>query len=170
MGFAEDQFHKDIVKELQSIRKNMEIIAKSAVIQEKAELVKLGLSPILKEFPEYRSEKPDDIIAVDFDGTLAENAWPGIGRPIEPVIEYIKRRKAKGARIILWTNRVGEKLDEAIAWCAERGIVFDAVNANLPDIIEAFGGDCRKIFANEYLDDRAVLPSQMMWKEYHHET
>lgn len=36
------------------------------------------------------------------------------------------------------------------------GIIFDAVNENLPEIIEAFGGDCRKIFANEYIDDRAI--------------
>ncbi len=171
MGFAEDQFQKDIVKELQFIRKNMEVMAKSAIVQEKAERVKLGLSPISKEFPEYFSQKPDDIIAVDFDGTLVENAWPNIGAPIDYVVEYVKRRQSCGARLILWTNRCGKYLDEAVAWCERKGIVLSAVNENLPEIIEAFGGDCRKIFANEYLDDRAILPSQLMWKElfYHEE-
>lgn len=158
MNFVQEQFQKDTIKELQAIRKNLEIMAKSAMIQEKAERVKLGLSPISKEFPEARETKPDDIIAVDFDGTLVTNAWPEIGMPIISVIEYVKRRQKNGARLILWTNRTGEPLSKALAWCEENGIVLSAVNENLPDIIEAFGGDCRKIFANEYLDDRAVLP------------
>ncbi len=38
--------------------------------------------------------------------------------------------------------------------CKEHGLIFDAVNDNLPEIVEAFGGNCRKIFANEYIDDR----------------
>ena len=41
-------------------------------------------------------------------------------------------------------------------WCAERGLVFDAVNENLPSIIRKFGGDCRKIYADAYLDDKAM--------------
>lgn len=161
MSFDRDQYQKDVVKELMAIRKNLETMAKSAMIQEKAERVKLGLSPLSKEFSEVREIKPDDIIAVDFDGTLVTNAWPEIGTPIVPVIEYVKRRQKNGARLILWTNRTGEPLEKALAWCEENGIVLSAVNENLPDIIEAFGGDCRKIFANEYLDDRAILPNMV---------
>lgn len=36
-------------------------------------------------------------------------------------------------------------------------MIFDAVNENLPEIIAEFGGDTRKIFANEYIDDRNVM-------------
>ena len=36
------------------------------------------------------------------------------------------------------------------------GLRFDAVNENLPENIEFFGNDCRKVWANEYWDDRAV--------------
>ena len=100
----------------------------------------------------------DTIIAVDFDGTLCENAWPGIGEARAGVIDYVLGQQATGAKLILWTNRVGERLDEAVKWCAAHGLIFDAVNENLPEIVEAFGGDTRKVFANEYLDDRAVLP------------
>ena len=96
------------------------------------------------------------IIAVDFDGTLCENAWPGIGEPRQAVIDYVQDARRNGARLILWTNRSGDKLKEALAWCAEQGIVFDAVNENLSEMIEKFGGDCRKVFANEYIDDRAI--------------
>lgn len=158
MSFDRDQYQKDVIKELMAIRKNLEVMAKATITQEKAERVKLGLSPISKEFPEARKTKPDDIIAVDFDGTLVTNAWPEIGMPIIPVIEYVKRRQKNGARLILWTNRTGEPLKKAVAWCEQNGIVLSAVNENLSDIIKAYGGDCRKIFANEYLDDRAVLP------------
>lgn len=96
------------------------------------------------------------IIAVDFDGTLCENAWPNIGAPRKAVIDYVCEQQRHGAKLILWTNRSGSYLDCAVRWCRHHGIVFDAVNENLPEIIELFNGDCRKIFANEYLDDRAV--------------
>ena len=103
----------------------------------------------------------DRISAVDFDGTLCENAWPGIGPARAGVIDYVLGQQMTGAKLILWTNRRGEKLAEAMKWCAARGIAFDAVNENLPEIIERFGGDTRKVFADEYLDDKAVLPESV---------
>lgn len=97
------------------------------------------------------------IIAVDFDGTLCENKWPEIGEANLKLIWNLTEQKEKyGAKIILWTCRTGEKLEEAIRFCEERGLRFDAVNENLPEVIEWMGGDTRKIYANEYLDDRAV--------------
>lgn len=94
-----------------------------------------------------------NIIAVDFDGTLCENKWPEIGMPNEELIEYLKRRQANGEKLILWTSRNEEQTKDAVEWCKDHGLVFDAVNNNLPEIVEAFGGNCRKIFANEYIDD-----------------
>lgn len=94
------------------------------------------------------------IIAVDFDGTLCENQYPEIGEPNNALIEYLKMRQKMGNKLILWTCRVGDKLEQAIDWCRDHGLIFDAVNQNLPEIVESFGGDCRKIFAHEYIDDR----------------
>ena len=96
------------------------------------------------------------IIAVDFDGTLCENAWPNIGAPRKAVIDYVCEQQRQGAKLILWTNRSGSYLDCAVRWCGHHGIVFDAVNENLPEMIEYFQNDCRKVFANEYIDDRAI--------------
>lgn len=96
------------------------------------------------------------IIAVDFDGCLCENAWPGIGRPNTPVIEALLKEQEKGAHLILWTCRHDELESEAVEWCREQGLEFEAVNQNLPDIIEVFDGDTRKVFANEYWDDKAL--------------
>ena len=100
------------------------------------------------------------IIAVDFDGTLCANQWPDIGPPRTAVIAYLRARRQNGDKLILWTNRRAERLSEAVAWCAEQGIEFDAVNENLPEIVEMFGGDCRKIFADVYLDDKAMKPEE----------
>lgn len=99
------------------------------------------------------------IIAVDFDGTLCENNWPEIGEPKFGTIAYLLKEKKQGAKLILWTCRIGEMLEKAVAWCADHSLEFDAINENLTEIIEAFGSDTRKIFANEYLDDRNVLLS-----------
>ena len=98
------------------------------------------------------------IIAVDFDGTLFEEKnFPSAGRPIVGVIEYILNEQINGAKIILWTCRAGEALERAVEMCKDVGIVFDAINENLPEVIECFGSDSRKIFAHEYIDDKAVL-------------
>lgn len=96
------------------------------------------------------------IIAVDFDGTLCANKWPEIGDPNFQLIEYLKKQQNLGNKVILWTCRTDILLMKARAWCDTRGLRFDAVNENLPDVIEKMGGDSRKIFANEYIDDRAV--------------
>lgn len=96
------------------------------------------------------------IIACDFDGTLCENEYPNIGKPIKATIDYIKNKKAKGARIILWTCREGEFLIQAVNWCKLHNIEFDAVNKNIDEMINLFGSDSRKIYADEYIDDKAV--------------
>ena len=100
------------------------------------------------------------IIAVDFDGTLCDEAWPGIGEVRKGVLEYVKHQKAEGASIVLWTCRRGERLEEAVRWCNDHGLELDAVNENLPDVIAVFGGDCRKIYADEYVEDKAVIPEE----------
>lgn len=95
------------------------------------------------------------IIAVDFDGTLCEDVYPSIGEPKLEVIDYVKSEQAKGARIILWTCRTGFELENALDWCERMFYLkFDAVNGNLPEVIEMFGMDTRKIYADEYIDDR----------------
>lgn len=94
------------------------------------------------------------IIAVDFDGTLCTDKWPEIGEPNEDLIMYLQQHRRNGGKIILWTNRVEERLDEAVEWCKKFGLKFDAINDNLQDVIDTFGFNSRKVFAHEYIDDR----------------
>lgn len=97
------------------------------------------------------------IIAVDFDGVIIPaGCWPGVGEANAPLIEWLKELREAGNKLILWTNRVDEALNLAVSFCAERGLEFDAVNDNLPEITEYFGSNSRKVYANVYIDDRAV--------------
>lgn len=97
------------------------------------------------------------IIAVDFDGTLCENAFPEIGNPNHLIVDFVRECSVLlGATIILWTCRTDEKLDEAVAWCKEHHIPIDLINENTDAIKEEFGGDPRKIYADVYLDDKAL--------------
>ena len=100
--------------------------------------------------------KKHTIYAVDFDGTLCESIFPGIGEPNIALITHLIKRKKQGNKLILWTCRVGERLQEAVEWCRDYGLEFDAANENLPEMIEKFGEDTRKIFADVYIDDKAV--------------
>lgn len=97
------------------------------------------------------------IIAVDFDGTLCDDAYPEIGKPKNDVIDLVKAYQRDGWRTVLWTCRTDEHLEAAVNWCKENGLVFDAVNKNIPEVQELFGGDTRKVFADKYLDDKNII-------------
>ena len=68
------------------------------------------------------------VIAVDFDGTIVEHRYPAIGKEIPFATATLKRLVEHGHRLILWSVREGELLDEAVNWCKERGVEFYAVN------------------------------------------
>lgn len=107
-------------------------------------------------------EKPKwrKIIAVDFDGCLCDSKWPDIGEPHNEVIRELIREQANGTKLILWTCREGQLLQAAIMWCLNRGLKFDAVNDNLPEMQELYGNNSRKVSATEYWDDRSVVVSK----------
>lgn len=79
------------------------------------------------------------VIAVDFDGCLHGGKYPEIGQANMGAIEELIARKAAGDKVILWTCRDGEQLEEAVRWCAEQGLTLDAVNDNLPEHVEQGG-------------------------------
>ena len=101
------------------------------------------------------------VYAVDFDGTLAETRFPKIIGPHKKMIAAIKLLKAQGHKIILWTSRSGEDLEMAVEWCKEQGLIFDSVNEPLPEQLARWGNDTRKIYADVYIDDRAITPDTL---------
>lgn len=102
------------------------------------------------------------IIAVDFDGTIATDRFPEIGEPIFFAIECLREFKKVGHKLILWTCREDSPerkyLTEAVEFCRERGIEFDAVNENTPDSPFNLLGKSRKVYADFYIDDKSLQP------------
>ena len=95
------------------------------------------------------------IIAVDFDGTIVEDAYPKIGKTRIFAFETLKRLQLDGHRLILWTYRNGAKLQEAVNFCKDNGVEFYAVNASFPG--EVFDDTIsRKIHADLFIDDRNI--------------
>lgn len=95
------------------------------------------------------------IIAVDFDGTIVEHRYPAIGREIPFAIETLKRLRAEHHKLILWTVREGRLLDEAIAFCRERGLEFYAINRDYPEEEKGQNNHySRKLKADVFIDDR----------------
>ena len=94
-------------------------------------------------------------IAVDFDGTIVEDAYPSIGKPQLFAFETLKKLQEDGHRLILWTYRYGNRLDEAVAFCKKNGVEFYAVNKSFPE--EQFDySKSRKIHADLFIDDRNI--------------
>lgn len=93
------------------------------------------------------------IMAVDFDGTLVRDKFPEIGAERENFCKVIRILQKMGVKSILWTSRTGSALDEAVEWCEDHDLHFDAINKNLPEVIELTGTDTRKVYANVYFDD-----------------
>lgn len=114
------------------------------------------------------------IYAVDFDGTLITgNKWPDVdGEPNLHLINILIRERQKGNKVILWTNRTDipeqeeHPLKAAVDFCRAAGLEFDAVNENLPEIVEAYGSDSRKVSADKYIDDKALDPELINLKMY----
>lgn len=96
-------------------------------------------------------------IAVDFDGTIVEHKYPHIGEEIPFAIETLKMLIADHHKVILWSVREGELLQQAVDWCKERGVEFYAINRDYPEETTHNNQHfSRKLKADLFIDDRNV--------------
>ena len=107
------------------------------------------------------------IIAVDFDGVLVQSAFPKIGEPDHEMVDLVRLLIQKpDVEVVLWTSRVDQPLEDAIAWCERAGLTFDAINDNAPSNKREYGklypNGTRKIYADYYLDDHNMGYSRQM--------
>lgn len=98
--------------------------------------------------------KSNKKIAVDFDGTIVEDAYPRIGKSKTFAFETLKQLQSEGYRLILWTYRHGKHLEEAVDFCRKNGIEFYAVNSSFEGEIFDAADASRKIDADWFIDDR----------------
>lgn len=99
------------------------------------------------------------IIAVDFDGTIVEHKYPAIGAERPFATATLRQLIKDGHKLILWSVREGDLLQQAIDWCEARGVRFYAANADLEE--ETFNDQkvrnySRKIKADLFIDDRNI--------------
>lgn len=102
------------------------------------------------------------IIAVDFDGTIAEHEFPDIGAPVPGAFDWMRKWQETGAKLILWTMRSdgrdgegkenGPVLTQAVEFCRTNGVEFWGVNGN-PS--QGSWTQSPKAYAHLYVDDAA---------------
>ncbi len=90
-----------------------------------------------------------NVIAIDFDGTVVTHEYPTIGRDAGAV-PVLKELIDRGYRLLLLTMRDGKLLEDAKRWFADREIPLWAVNNN-PEQRSWTGSP--KVYANLYIDD-----------------
>ncbi len=102
------------------------------------------------------------LIAVDFDGTIAEHEFPDIGPAVPGAFKWMKAWQDAGAKLILWTMRSdgrsgegadnGPVLTQAIDFCRANGVEFHAHNENPA---QKSWSQSPKCYAHIYVDDAA---------------
>ena len=114
-------------------------------------------------------------IAIDFDDTIIEGAFPGIGKLKKDADKYINLLYEKGCNIIINTCRSGSFEGDVENFLRRKGINYHYINSNLPESIVYFKQDCRKISADIYIDDKCLMgipdtsAGGYIWKYYKQE-
>lgn len=109
------------------------------------------------------------ILLLDFDLTIADTDYPAIHGLRHQAKHYINKLFSENFYIIVNTCRSGQFEDEARQYLIEQGVKFHLLNENHPGLIEAFGGDSRKLSGDINVDDTnldsLVTPSNLNWVE-----
>ena len=90
-------------------------------------------------------------IGIDFDGCLVSWNFPLVGKDIGSA-EVCRDLVKKGVKIILYTMRDKEFLDDAVKWCKDNDIELYGINENPSQD----WSDSRKVHADIYIDDQAL--------------
>ena len=93
------------------------------------------------------------IIAVDFDGTIVEHCFPGIGAPVPGAIPALRHLSGRRDQIILWTMRSGKYLDDALRYLRRAEVQLDGINVS-PG--QRNWTTSPKAYADVYIDDSAL--------------
>jgi hypothetical protein len=98
------------------------------------------------------------VAQIDFDGTIVTGNYPEIGEPMPDAFAVLKELKEHGWKLILFTCREDmprrKYLQEAVDFCLENGVKFDAINETIEDL-EFRPPDClkRKPYCSVIIDD-----------------
>lgn len=96
------------------------------------------------------------IVAVDFDNTIFD--FHKRGDTFPKVIEILRRAYSLKCKIIIYTNRTGERLEEVREYMKNNDIPYDTINEPILKLHDN-DGQGNKLFYSIFLDDRAGLSS-----------
>jgi hypothetical protein len=91
-------------------------------------------------------------ICIDFDGTCVTHDFPEIGRGIGAE-DVLRRLVEHGHKLILFTMRSGEGLEQAVDWFASQKIPLYGVNINPT---QQQWTSSPKAYGQLYIDDAAL--------------
>lgn len=92
------------------------------------------------------------IVAIDFDGTIVAHRYPEIGEPVPYALETMRLMQGNGCKLILYTMRSGQYLQEAVEYLTAAGIELWGINENPT---QKHWTDSPKVYAHVYIDDAA---------------
>ena len=92
------------------------------------------------------------IIAVDFDGTCVEHAYPDVGQDVPGAAEVLLELTQSGHLILLNTMRSGVPLAAAVAWFRQKEVFLSGINTNPAQTEWTASNKCE---ASLYVDDAA---------------
>lgn len=99
------------------------------------------------------------ILAVDLDNTLIyseKKTYKITGINIE-LLNRLKILQMNGHKLIAWTVRDKTLLSDAIEYIKGYGLIFDKINNNV-----IYLSNSKKIYADYYIDDRAITPEEFL--------
>jgi len=104
----------------------------------------------------YYQQTLSKIVSIDYDDTIVFSDYPNSGEIKQNAKEAINRLYDSGITILIWTCRSGEALKTAENYLRDIGVKFHHINENLPSIVNDWGGDTRKMWADIYIDDKQL--------------
>ena len=79
--------------------------------------------------------------------------------------KYINMMYDLGFNIIINTCRADQYQEHAEEFLKEKGIKYHQINCNLPQSVDYYKQDCRKISADIYIDDKCLMGLPSTWEE-----
>jgi hydroxymethylpyrimidine pyrophosphatase-like HAD family hydrolase len=92
------------------------------------------------------------VVAVDFDGTCVTHDYPEVGKDIG-AIPVLKKLAQNGHKLILYTMRDANQLNDAVNWFKQNEIPLYAKQINPTQINWTRSNKC---YANLYIDDATL--------------
>lgn len=107
-------------------------------------------------------------LAIDFDGTIVQDAYPNIGKLLPFAKETIRLLYYDyNCDIVIWTCRSGKEELDCEKFLIENNIPFTTINKNTPAVIQRWNSDdSRKVYADVYIDDRSQFADKYIdWSD-----